>query len=287
MGVFHFFLLLFMSFVVLFSVNIQWGDSEVLYVQAYNMTDAEKEQSLPTSIIPKDLKVSVVKNIEMKNEKDEVVENQVETQQENQLTLVIASEVIPEVISEVVPEVTPEETLAEVNRIKKILYNNTEYLKNNGSRSFRNNNPGNLRYTGQQGSVGKDGNGFAIFPSYELGKQAHIRQIQLDAQRGYTIADFISKFAPKEENFSEDYTAFLLRRFPEFHPETSLNDINELELQEYMQRMEGWIEPDNNQIQPMKEVPILSMHEKKQILQKRKCKEIQDIKDRMNCMRSS
>ena len=261
MGVFHFFLLIFISFISLLSLNIQWGNSEVLYVQAYNMTEVPKEQYIPAFTVQKDLQIASIDTIEVQNE--EFVEVLEEKQIEN--------------------KVLTSESLEEIQRIKKILYNDRDYLKKNGSRSFRNNNPGNLRYTGQEGSIGKDGNGFAIFPSYELGQKAHIRQINLDAQRGYTIADFVSKFAPKEENFSDDYTAFLLRRFPEFHPDTALNNVNTTELQAYMQRMEGWIETENHNI--VEEVPLLTAYEKKAILQKRKCKELQDIKDRMSCMR--
>ena len=41
-----------------------------------------------------------------------------------------------------------------------------------GSRSYRNKNPGNLKYIGQAGSIGKDSGGFAIFGSLEDGRNA-------------------------------------------------------------------------------------------------------------------
>ncbi len=41
-----------------------------------------------------------------------------------------------------------------------------------GSRSFRNKNPGNLRYIQQMGTIGRDANGFAIFQTYQKGWDA-------------------------------------------------------------------------------------------------------------------
>jgi hypothetical protein len=63
-----------------------------------------------------------------------------------------------------------------------------------GSRSYRNNNPGNLVCAGQRGMIGCDPDGFAIFPDYQTGLTAEERQIQLDASRGFSIADFVAKW---------------------------------------------------------------------------------------------
>lgn len=65
-----------------------------------------------------------------------------------------------------------------------------------GSVSYRNNNPGNLMYAGQPGSIGADPNGFAIFPDFQTGWQALLNQISLDASRGLSIFQFTSKYAP-------------------------------------------------------------------------------------------
>ena len=56
-------------------------------------------------------------------------------------------------------------------------YDDTGYTEVHvgGTRSWRNNNPGNLRYTNwtkNHGAIGKDGDGFAIFPDVETGNQA-------------------------------------------------------------------------------------------------------------------
>jgi hypothetical protein len=46
-----------------------------------------------------------------------------------------------------------------------------------GSRPARNNNPGDLKYAGQQGAIGKDVGGFAVFPDPITGFQALYRQL--------------------------------------------------------------------------------------------------------------
>lgn len=47
-----------------------------------------------------------------------------------------------------------------------------------GSRSYRNNNPGNLKLAGQPGAIGQDEQGHAIFDTYDSGWAALIRQIE-------------------------------------------------------------------------------------------------------------
>lgn len=65
-----------------------------------------------------------------------------------------------------------------------------------GSIAYTNNNPGNLMYAGQAGAIGKDANGFAVFPDYATGFQALLNQISLDANRGMTISQFTASYAP-------------------------------------------------------------------------------------------
>jgi len=76
-----------------------------------------------------------------------------------------------------------------------------------GSRSFRNNNPGNLKYLGQTGSIGKDKNGFAIFSTYEAGYEA-LKRMLTNACTGksnvysptMTLYEFFAKYAPSSDN---------------------------------------------------------------------------------------
>lgn len=48
-----------------------------------------------------------------------------------------------------------------------------------GTRSYFDNNPGNLKYRNQIDSTGEDKDGFAIFPDYETGFMALVRQVEL------------------------------------------------------------------------------------------------------------
>lgn len=65
-----------------------------------------------------------------------------------------------------------------------------------GSVSYRNNNPGNLKYAGQPGATGADARGFAIFPDFATGFQALKNQLALDASRNpdWTLTQFFSKY---------------------------------------------------------------------------------------------
>ncbi|HXF76358.1 MAG TPA: hypothetical protein VNN13_09725 [Methylomirabilota bacterium] len=72
-----------------------------------------------------------------------------------------------------------------------------------GSRSQRNNNPGNLVYKRQPGAIGKDGDGFAIFDTFENGWEALRQQLKSAASGtskiyspNMTLVEFFSKYDP-------------------------------------------------------------------------------------------
>lgn len=82
-----------------------------------------------------------------------------------------------------------------------------------GSKGARNNNPGNLRWAGQTGAIGRDKEGFAIFRTWEDGVAAARRQITLDASRGMTsVSSIISSWAPANENNTGAYIADVAKR---------------------------------------------------------------------------
>jgi hypothetical protein len=99
-----------------------------------------------------------------------------------------------------------------VNSISAAIQEHEGYYS--GSRSYRNNNPGNLRYVGQLGAS-SDPDGFAVFGSYAAGLQALKNQITLDATRGSdaagrpvaTVGDLITSWAPPSENDTGSYVA--------------------------------------------------------------------------------
>lgn len=76
-----------------------------------------------------------------------------------------------------------------------------------GSRSYRDKNPGNLRYIGQRLATGKDAEGFCIFATYEDGFQtleAMIKNAASGVSEIYnpsdTILQFFEKYAPTSDN---------------------------------------------------------------------------------------
>ena len=65
-----------------------------------------------------------------------------------------------------------------------------------------NNNPGNLvagSFASSQGAIGKDSNGFAIFPNPETGFQALDSNVNYYAQHGFSIQDMLAKWAPASD----------------------------------------------------------------------------------------
>jgi hypothetical protein len=73
-----------------------------------------------------------------------------------------------------------------------------------GILAAQNNNPGNLRYARQSGAIPGAG-GFAQFSTPEAGYQALVDQVQLDASRGATLSQYITKYAPPSENDTATY----------------------------------------------------------------------------------
>lgn len=89
-----------------------------------------------------------------------------------------------------------------------------------GSRSYRNNNPGNLRYTAYTASLGakaKDTGSFCIFRSYNEGFEAlrgFLRDACTNKLRAYkgtmTLYDFFNVYAPAaDKNNPKRYADFV------------------------------------------------------------------------------
>ena len=97
-----------------------------------------------------------------------------------------------------------------------------------GSISFRNNNPGNLKFANQYGTVGIDQYGHAIFDSYESGWQALLNQLKIafnGTSKVYaptdTLYQFFSKYA---EGNSKEYAEYVASALS-VSPETQLRQI--------------------------------------------------------------
>jgi hypothetical protein len=101
-----------------------------------------------------------------------------------------------------------------------------------GSRSFRNRNPGNLKYFGQAGAIGKDDKGFAIFRDYESGMAALIRQITnacIGKSKIYkpemSILEYFRIYAPSSDsNHPDKYAQFVAQKI-QVDVTTKLKDL--------------------------------------------------------------
>jgi hypothetical protein len=72
-----------------------------------------------------------------------------------------------------------------------------------GSRNWRNNNPGNIEagaYARSMGAIGSDGR-FAIFPTYDMGRTAKEKLIfEGGNYKALTLSQAINRYAPPSEN---------------------------------------------------------------------------------------
>jgi hypothetical protein len=89
-----------------------------------------------------------------------------------------------------------------------------------GSKSFRNKNPGNLRYIKQAGSIGQDTTGFAIFRTYHDGRKALYMMLKRAAtglskvyRPDMSLASFFHTYAPTSDNNAPDtYAKFVAKK---------------------------------------------------------------------------
>ena len=116
------------------------------------------------------------------------------------------------------------------------------------SRSFRNNNPGNLRATAWvkslPGCVGEDDQGFAVFSDWVFGLSAMMRLLRGGSYRQRSIREAIHRYAPKHENDTAKYITFVCRRSG-LDPEQVIEALNPdqfMAMVSAMVIMEGWKE---------------------------------------------
>ncbi len=114
------------------------------------------------------------------------------------------------------------------------------------SRSFRNNNPGNLRASswtrGLPGYVGQDDAGFARFSDLGLGLCAVVRLLRGSSYRDLSIREAIARYAPPVENDTHRYLDNVCQRSG-LKPEQVIRDLTPAQLCELvaaMTIMEGW-----------------------------------------------
>lgn len=97
---------------------------------------------------------------------------------------------------------------------KTILYTDADgrdQIREGGSRSWRNCNPGNIRkgdFSRNCGAIGDDGS-FAIFPDETVGKAAIIALTKTAAYIRLTLKNAIFRYAPPTENNTEAYAKYI------------------------------------------------------------------------------
>ena len=101
-----------------------------------------------------------------------------------------------------VPKVKAEEIkLTPIQEFYQRFENDIEFRNYITNLKVRRNNPGNLKFANQPGAI--NNNKFAEFKTPLLGFRALILQVELYQSRNLTIRQFLSKYAPHNDNDTE------------------------------------------------------------------------------------
>ncbi|MBI4404733.1 MAG: DUF3892 domain-containing protein [Deltaproteobacteria bacterium] len=118
-------------------------------------------------------------------------------------------------------------------------------VKRGGTRSWRNNNPGNIKsgtHSRIHGAIGSI-SGFAVFPSYEEGKAALLRLFRRSDFREKTIFEMVSSYAPKKDRNDPVRYRKILRQKTALNLDRKLKDLSDAELAKLasaVQEIEGF-----------------------------------------------
>lgn len=117
-----------------------------------------------------------------------------------------------------------------------------------GSRSFRNNNPGNLKYgefARRMGATAADSGGFARFPDYAAGRKAQESLLfNSDSYKNLTIGQAIARWAPGSDGNDPAGYAAQMARAAGVGVDTKMSDLTPEQRGKFLdaqQRKEGWI----------------------------------------------
>lgn len=124
------------------------------------------------------------------------------------------------------------------------VYNDTVRVGDARSRAWRNQNPGNLRYRSgaaarRVGAISIDRQGFAIFPSEEVGWNVLVDFLTDAANRGRTIQSVMTQYAPPHENNLPAYLNFI-RRQTGLDPTSRLQADQVENVARAIRTYEGW-----------------------------------------------
>jgi hypothetical protein len=105
----------------------------------------------------------------------------------------------------------------------------------NGSRSYRNHNPGNFRFTDtmkELGAVSQDDKGFCIFPSYEIGFNSlcSFLKMAVDGKLIYnpngSISDFFHLYAPEGDGNEPNAYALFVAKYLKVDVNTPIKNLS-------------------------------------------------------------
>lgn len=127
-----------------------------------------------------------------------------------------------------------------------------------GSISWRNNNPGNLRFKNQKGAIGTAG-GFAVFESLEAGENARKKQVfDIDgSKRNLTIAQMVTKYAPKSDNNDTAKYIDVVAKAAGVSPDTKLTSLNEQQQNAVMVAMKKHEGFSEGKVTPIQKTPTM------------------------------
>lgn len=118
-------------------------------------------------------------------------------------------------------------------------------IRRDGTRSWRNNNPGNIAMGGiarAHGALGKDDKSKAIFPTEEMGRRAAMAVLQSPKYQAFTLDRAIEAWAPPSENDTPRYQGFVRSQtgLAGNTPLSSLTPQQMRRLYDAIVRYEGW-----------------------------------------------
>lgn len=122
--------------------------------------------------------------------------------------------------------------------------NGLKIRRSGGTRAWRNNNPGCIRYSEfarQMGAVGRAG-GFAVFPDEQTGMAAIGTLLRSDKYRNLTISAAIMKYAPPHENDTHGYKQ-RLQKMTGLSVNLKICDLTDEQLESVVRAIriiEGW-----------------------------------------------
>ena len=118
----------------------------------------------------------------------------------------------------------------------------TEDVRSGGSRSWRNNNPGNIRNGAQlQGEIGAAAH-FAVFNDEAAGQAGIVELLGRAGYQALTVAGAIARWAPPNENDTASYQQWV-QNVTGMNGQTQMNTLNVAQLQSManaIRGIEGW-----------------------------------------------